>query len=106
MAVIEPPRRIEIDLDAYLELLIDNDIFDPGRWPAGMQEGASLLRRIREIEQACIAEHGAFDFDALPRTSQDEYDATLIRLNKLIEPDGYLPARQFFAQLNAEDKGL
>ena len=103
MAVMEAPRRIEIDLDDYLELLIERNVFDAARWPAGMEAGAALLKRIREIEQNCLAEHGEFDFNKLTRRIQDEYDGTIIDLTKLIEPHDFMEAREFFAQLHAEE---
>jgi hypothetical protein len=106
MAVAEPPRKITLDLDKYLELLIEKDVFDPQLWPEGMRQGADLLRRIREIERQCIAEHGAFDFDEFPPRLQDEYDNARIDLDELIEPPDETPVtiQEFMAKLEREKR--
>ena len=104
MAIAEPPRRITVDLDKYLDLLIEKDVFDPEQWPEGMQAGAGLLRRIREIERDCIAKHGEFDFDQLAPQLQDEYDNARIDLDDLLETADEQPVtiQEFIAELERE----
>jgi len=75
----------------YLDLLVGNNVTDPGSWPPGKQDGARLLARIRQIEQECVAEHGRWDWELLSEALQDEYDGACIDLNKVREPEGAAP---------------
>jgi len=105
MAIAEPPRRITIDLDSYLELLIEKDVFDADSWPEGMRAGAELLRRIREIEQQCVAEHGQFHCDHLAPGVEDDYLSAVSALERLIEPDDDLiPWEEFKVQLHQQSQ--
>jgi hypothetical protein len=72
-----------LDTASYISLLVRADVFDAGQWPPGKQEGAVLLSRIREIEHACIAAHGAFDWEKLEPAAQDEYDGLTVQLVRL-----------------------
>jgi len=103
MAIAEPPRRITVDLDKYLDLLIEKDVFDPEQWPEGMQAGAGLLQRIREIERDCIAKHGEFHCDHMEPALEDEYASAILDLNRLIDPvDDFVPWDDFKAELHRE----
>jgi hypothetical protein len=90
----EPAPRFAVDKDgnavdvlldptAYISLLVGADVFDPAYWPPGKEAGAALLSRIREIEAACIAAHGAFDWEKLEPAVQDEYDILTVELGRL-----------------------
>ena len=106
MSVSAPPTTISVPLDEYFELLVEAGITDPARWPSGYEQGAALLARIREIEDACIAAHGGFDFDKLSRKEQDEYDHACIDLDELIDPDDDDPVsfEDFVASLEQVDE--
>ena len=67
----------------YLDLLIRANELDPSYWPASKRQGATLLKRIREIEAECIRQHGAFDWEKLPEPLQEEYDALRLQLDEL-----------------------
>jgi hypothetical protein len=74
---------VRLDAVAYVALLVRGNVTDPALWPPGMERGAHALARVREIEAACIADHGAFDWEQLPEPLQDEYDALCIELDAL-----------------------
>jgi len=74
---------VRLDTAAYVALLVRANVTDPALWPPGMERGAQALARVREIEAACAAEHGAFDWEELPDALQDEYDALCIELDSL-----------------------
>jgi hypothetical protein len=77
------PVDVLLDTASYISLLVRADVFDAAQWPPGKQEGAALLKRIREIEHACIAAHGAFDWEKLDPALQDEYDGLTTQLSRL-----------------------
>lgn len=77
------PRKTTLATTDLLDLLVAADVTDPARWPEGARHGAELLRRIREIEAACIAAHGEFDWEKLDADTQDEYDSSRANLNRL-----------------------
>ncbi|MCH7471512.1 hypothetical protein IIA79_00970 [bacterium] len=96
-------ETITLSLAEYVELLLDANVTDPEKWPESVRGGAALLARIREIEAACIGEHGEFDFDKLERDTQDEYDGAIINLNKLRnsldpDPEPPIPLREYMRQ--------
>lgn len=72
-----------LDTTSYISLLVRADVFDEAQWPPGKQEGAALLKRIREIEHACSAAHGEFDWEKLEPAVQDEYDGLTTELGRL-----------------------
>lgn len=74
---------VRLDAAAYVSLLVRANAMDPALWPPGMERGALALARVREIEAACAAEHGAFDWEELPAELQDEYDSLCIELDSL-----------------------
>ncbi len=67
----------------YVALLVRAGVTDPTLWPPEMQEGASALARVRQIEADCEAQTGAFDWELLPSEVQDEYDRLGARLDDL-----------------------
>jgi len=95
-----------VDTEEYVGLLIRAGEFDSTKWPAGMEQGAVLLARIRGIEQLCREEHGVWDWELLPPDLQDEYDCVCLDLSRLRDeffpPGPNIPAEEFFAQLEAE----
>jgi hypothetical protein len=77
------PTGVRLDTAGYVALLVRADVSDPALWPPGMEQGARDLARIREIEAACAAEHGEFDWEKLPEGVQDEYDGLCALLDSL-----------------------
>ncbi|MBI3660077.1 hypothetical protein HY230_06360 [Candidatus Acetothermia bacterium] len=77
------PTRVTLDTVAYVTLLVQANITDPALWPPGMQQGATALARVREIEADCIIKHGQFDWEKLPEAIQDEYDSLCVLLDEL-----------------------
>ncbi|MEN3001135.1 MAG: hypothetical protein ABDI19_04745 [Armatimonadota bacterium] len=77
------PTAVRLETAAYIQLLVRANITDPAFWPPGMEAGAEALARIREIEAECIAQHGEFDWEKLPSSIQDEYDALCALLDRL-----------------------
>jgi hypothetical protein len=74
---------VEVDLAEYIEMLVRLNETDPARWPAEVRDGAEWLRRLRQIEADCVAQHGRFDWARLSRPVQDEYDGLRAQLNLL-----------------------
>lgn len=106
MSIVEPPvvapPRIELDRADYLRLLINASETDPARWPEGCRQGASLLARIREIEQDCVREHGRWHPDLLPPGGEGEYESLCVQLDNLIEPpdlENAISAEELYAEL-------
>lgn len=85
------PTAVRLDPPAYIDLLVRANVTDRALWPPGAEHGAQALARIREIEAACIAEHGAFDFDKLPAALQDDYDALCLQLDALCDTGQPVP---------------
>ncbi|GBC76194.1 hypothetical protein HRbin07_00391 [bacterium HR07] len=85
------PTKVTLDTAAYIMLLVQANITDPALWPPGMQEGASALARIRQIEAECISQHGEFDWERLPKAIQDEYDDLCVLLDKLQDTGERIP---------------
>jgi hypothetical protein len=56
---------VEISQFEYMEFLVNGGVTEPKRWPSGKEKGATLLARIREIEQDCIREHGKWDWELI-----------------------------------------
>ena len=81
--VDDTPTAVTLDPVAYVTLLVRANITDPTLWPPGMEEGATALARVREIERDCIAQHGEFDWEELPVSMQDEYDSRCSLLDRL-----------------------
>jgi hypothetical protein len=77
------PTAVRLATATYVQLLVQAGITDPNFWPPGMEQGAQTLARIREIEAACIEQHGAFDWEKLPPEIQEEYDALCALLDSL-----------------------
>jgi hypothetical protein len=88
-----PVEGVGVDPDVaiarpdYLHLLVRAGVTDPDAWPESARRGAVLLTRIREIESACVASHGRFDCDLLERGVEDEYEALLAEMERLINPE-------------------
>jgi hypothetical protein len=78
-------QQVSLSVYEYLELLCEADVTDPERWPAGTEQGAALLARIREIEAECRARHGKWDWELLSEELQDEYDIASSKLDLLVE---------------------
>ncbi len=85
------PTTVTLDTAAYVALLVQANITDPALWPPGMQEGASALARIRQIEANCISQYGEFDWEKLPEATQDEYDDLCALLDKLQDTGERIP---------------
>jgi hypothetical protein len=88
-----------LDTASYISLLVRADVFDAEQWPPGKQEGAELLRHIREIEHACVAAHGAFDWEKLDPAVQDEYDSLCSKLSELQFGSEAIPFDDVIAEL-------
>ena len=84
---------VQLDTSAYVALLVRGNVIDPTLWPPGMEKGAQALARIRAIEGECIAQHGSFDWEALPEATQDEYDLLCIELDSLRDAGEPRPLR-------------
>lgn len=89
---------VTLDTAAYVTLLVQANITDPALWPPGMQEGASALARIRQIEADCVSQYAAFDWGKLPKATQDEYDAFCAFLDRLQDTGERLPLDVYIAQ--------
>jgi hypothetical protein len=84
----------QISTQELVELLIAANVTDPRRWPAGLERGADHLRRIREIEQDCVKQHGRWDGALLPEELEDEYDdncALLNQIRRALDPEPNTP---------------
>ena len=93
----------EIEIEEYVSLLVKASEFDPARWPEGLKEGATLLGRIRQIEQMGIEEHGRWDWEEISEELQDEYDSCCSRLNRLrdsLNPQPSRPLAEVIAELD------
>lgn len=101
MSVAVLPERTEVDTYRLLDLLVAANATDPELWPEGAKHGAELLRRIREIEAACIEAHGEFDWEQLDADTQDEYDGSRATLNKLRDPGPGMSLEEFERELDA-----
>ena len=77
------PIGVKLDTVAYVALLVRANATDPALRPPGMQRGADALARVRQIEADCVAQHGESDWEKLPETVQDEYDALSAVLDDL-----------------------
>lgn len=77
------PMGVKLDAPAYIALLTRANVTDPALWPPGTQQGATALARVRQIESDCIAQHGQFDWEKLPRAIQNEYDDLSALLDRL-----------------------
>ncbi len=72
-----------VEVKAYIKLLVRANVIDAALWPPGYQEGATALRRVRQIEAECAAQQGRFDWEKLPPVLQDEYDLLAVQLDRL-----------------------
>jgi len=111
MSIAEPPSAppppaapatLLVDRAGYLRLLVKASRSDPADWPAGYEQGAALVTRIREIELNCVAQHGKWEIDLLGEALETEYESCIAQLEDLIEPPdlaGALPAEQVYAEL-------
>ena len=77
------PTGVTLSAVAYITLLVQANVTDPSLWPPGMEEGATALRHVREIEAECIGQHGEFDWEKLTEGVQDEYDNLCVLLDRL-----------------------
>jgi hypothetical protein len=77
------PTAVTLLTVDYMALLVRANVTDASLWPTGMEEGATALKRVREIEAECIAKCGEFDWEKLPEAVQDEYDSLCARLDRL-----------------------
>ncbi len=82
----EGEAELAVSREAYVDLLVAANVTDPRAWPEGMQECAALLAKIREIEAAGIKAHGEWDWELLDEESQDEYDDSILQLDRLRNP--------------------
>ena len=74
---------VQLDMAAYVALLVRANVTDATLWPPGMQDGAQALARVRRIEADCAGQHGEFDWEKLPGQIQDEYDGLCAQLDRL-----------------------
>ena len=87
-------REQTITTQELVELLIAANVTDPQRWPEGLQQGATYLARIREIERDCVAKHGRWDAELLGEELEDEYDdkcALLDQIRRQLDPAPNVP---------------
>ena len=77
------PKTVTLSTVAYITLLVRANVIDSSLWPTGMEEGAAVLRRVREIEVECITKRGEFDWENLAKSVQDEYDSLCTLLDRL-----------------------
>lgn len=100
---------IEVDLAQYVHLLVKAGDSDPANWPEGLKEGATLLGRIRQIEQMGREEHGEWDWELISEEMQDEYDSCSALLDKLLRPLDPTPDRptdDVFAEIEKARNGV
>ncbi len=87
------PARVTLDIQTYIDLLVQANVTDPTLWPPAMKEGASALARVRQIEAECIAQHGEFDWEKLPESVRDEYDGLCAFLDNLRDAGERIPLK-------------
>lgn len=87
--------RVRMNCESYVRLLVGARETDPCAWPPGLEDGAALVERARQIEDECVTQYGEFDPEKLSAVTQDEYLNIHLTLDELQEgiqdacaPDG------------------
>ena len=96
--VLGKPTGVTLSTAAYITLLVQANATDSSLWPPGMEEGATSLRRVREIEAECIGQHGAFDWERLEEAVQDEYDKLCALLDRVQDTGERIGLRDLLQQ--------
>ena len=98
------PTAVTLDTPAYITLLVRSNVTNPALWPPGMKKGARWLERVRHIEADCIAQHGEFDWEKLPKKLQDEYNDLCALLGRL-QDSGQKISLEAYTARRKESKG-
>ena len=75
------PTKVVLTPETYIKLLVEANVFIPSFWPPGLEDGASKLERLRQIETGYGSQKGGFDWESLPTEIQDEYDTLCVSLD-------------------------
>lgn len=77
--------QVTINQELYVQLLVCARESDPRAWPPGLENGARLVARAREIEEDCIARRGEFTPEKLSAKARNEYFKIHLALDELQE---------------------